>query len=123
MNPQQRLVLIAGSIAVLMLTLFPPWIYRFEDSADRSPKKIPGEHAFVFLPPSGKDAWKRFLAGGAGEGNSGAFEMSIWLDGPRLAGELVGVVLATTGLVLAFWRRTEENTTSPGRDTPPTRAN
>ena len=100
MNRKQRLVLIVGCIAVLMLTLFPPWVYQFK--IDDSLIKIPGVHAFVFAPPSQGDAIRTLGVG------LPFYLTSVWLDGPRLAGEFAGVVLATTGLVLAFWRRPDE---------------
>lgn len=107
MNKAQRLVLMVGVIAVLAVTLFPPWSYQWGASEFGSPK-IPGRHAFLLAPPSQKHAQVAFFEGTL-SGNT-LYPMSVWLDGPRLAAELAGVVLATAGLVLAFWRRPEEKT-------------
>ncbi len=102
MNPKQRLVLIIGSIAVLLLVVFPPWVYQLHNGNAAS-VRIAGRHSFVFAPPSSDDAFEVLM-----DSAPDTFLMEVWLDGPRLAGELAGVVLATTGLVLAFWRREEE---------------
>lgn len=114
MNPQQRIVLIVGSLAVLAVTLFPPWVYQLnQHERGSSEPRIAGDHRFVFSPPSREDAAATLLEGPLGGSLQPdarkvyALDMSVWLDGPRLAGELAGVVLATAGLALAFWRRTE----------------
>ncbi len=105
MNKAQRLVLMIGSIAVLAVALFPPWVYQLNIANVGSPR-ITGNYALAFSPPSQTDAAAAFNMDGS------APYMSVWLDGPRLAGELAGVVLATAGLVLAFWRRPEEKTSN-----------
>jgi hypothetical protein len=112
MNKQQRLVLMIGAIAVLAVTLFPPWIYQLNDEG-YGISKLSGGHGFVFSPPSRKDAAEDIvgsaLVGRSMRGAEGslpyAVRTSVWLDGPRLAGEIAGFVLTTAGLVLAFWRR------------------
>lgn len=93
MNKTQRLVLIIGAIAVLVVTLFPPRIYEVSNIGE---ERFPGNHLFVLSSSADVSA----LLGGE--------RVCAWIDTPRLAGELAGVVLATAGLVLAFWRRTEE---------------
>jgi len=92
MNRIQRLVLMIGSIAILAITLFPPWVYEMSNEG-----KHVGKHYFLFAPPNQEDIANSYQAQGG---------MSVWMDTPRFAGELAGIVLATIGLVLAFWRRT-----------------
>jgi hypothetical protein len=117
MNPRQRIVLMIGSVAVLTVTLFPPWVYQLNQHDFGNPR-ISGDHAFALSPPSRGDAAAALLESPLGSlqrdaRNGYALYVSVWLDGPRLAGELAGVVLATAGLVLAFWSRTEESRTKP----------
>lgn len=95
MNKTQRLVLMIGVAVVLAVTLFPPRIY--QPTPIEWNTRFPGNHMFVLFSSAdlGSTLKKRVV-------------VSAWIDIPRLAAELAGVVLATAGLVLALWSRTDE---------------
>jgi hypothetical protein len=108
MNSLQRLVLRLGAGLVLLVVLFPPWVYQATTGNSYSGLSFPGDYAPIFHPPSLRNASERFLR------QMDLPVLSVRIDSPRLAFEIAGIALCTAGLFLSLRGREEKG--NPSRE-------
>lgn len=94
-NNIQKIIIIIGALSIIILCLFPPWIYTFNGMGIHSEK--PAGYAFIIHPPSP-------------EKDTVAFGVRI--DAPRLFIQLSIAIVATSLSVFLttnkLWRRNTE---------------
>ncbi len=112
MNVLQRLILLIGIVAVVGMSIYPPWSYAMEkvwtmDAPAVTRASHPAGYFFIMQPPQPEAKVK----------GSGFEEHSVRLDVARLATqEIIAVIATAMGVLSAQGRRTSRE---PAADKPP----
>lgn len=85
LNLKQKIVIIVGIVAIVIMGMFPPWIYTYKDKSTYS--MGPAGYSFIAIPPKSR------LYSGYG----------VKLDIPRIVVQWVAVFVSTGLVVFLLW--------------------
>ena len=99
MNKKQKAVILIGVVIILVMGIFPPWIYVYHRAVSMSGKGVDifseksAGYVLVFKPPPPEKESEPY---------------GIRLDSNRLLAQWAMVILAVIGLTLVFQKRKED---------------
>ena len=105
MHLSQRIIILVGCLLLCVILLFPPWLLTF-NAAPIANKRSAGYH-LLFRPPAVDPNLK------------GQMYYSYELDTTRLEVEVLGILLVTLLLSIAFRKRRTSTATSVPTPEPP----